>query len=642
MSNSRKTPKQGTITQILSNIGKDLTEYSGRELSESDTTNNERLKRGDLDRESYESVHAPNFTLSRSPVNSSNPPPTQTTSTEENNVFRTPVGTITRSTLKQVKRSYSEGDESEFSVDAANQPDTALISSLLDCVQDIQTVRTKSSNLQGGYQKKLKIAEETIKEISSELACRKIGRDDGKLNRALVEENSKLKNHIKLLEKRISALEDSSRPKNKDEGSVSNSRSLPNQLEEIKTSLDKQMTEFKIEIKAMLTSCITNKTLAPATEINSSISNNAADKGRDNVNRPAETVQTKWSEVVGRKNRNKANDKKSQPPAQRTEAQVTGSNVQIAKKKNSVKITKDKEVIHIIREVGCKIEYAEIMKLARENINITDLGIEGVRPRTSLNGGLILEIPGKDMEKNADALAAKITELVKDKRIKVSRPQKWKEIIILGMDLSINVHDVIDAIKKQTGSDQEVKVGSIRRNLRGSSSVSVKCKKETALKLLAAGRMRMGWSDVKIIEADARPLQCYRCWEYGHLSGACKSQIDRSTWCYKCGNKEHIASECLETNMTCRLCEERKLAADHRMGSHACSTLRNFKEIDDLKRKNLSKNNPKPDVTSKKVAPPFLLAATTQPRTQPKPGTATSDASVKEKHDRDKSRANST
>lgn len=47
--------------------------------------------------------------------------------------------------------------------------------------------------------------------------------------------------------------------------------------------------------------------------------------------------------------------------------------------------------------------------------------------------------------------------------------------------------------------------------------------------------MKIGWTVVKVELLKARPLQCFKCWEVGHLKSQCSSRIDRSGLCYRCG-----------------------------------------------------------------------------------------------------------
>lgn len=44
-----------------------------------------------------------------------------------------------------------------------------------------------------------------------------------------------------------------------------------------------------------------------------------------------------------------------------------------------------------------------------------------------------------------------------------------------------------------------------------------------ALDRLNLGRIRIGWSSVRVESMGVRPTQCYRWWEFGHVRDSCRS-----------------------------------------------------------------------------------------------------------------------
>ncbi|XP_018373630.1 PREDICTED: cellular nucleic acid-binding protein homolog [Trachymyrmex cornetzi] len=85
-------------------------------------------------------------------------------------------------------------------------------------------------------------------------------------------------------------------------------------------------------------------------------------------------------------------------------------------------------------------------------------------------------------------------------------------------------------------------------------------------------RIRIGWTMARVDLLPARPTQCYRCLENGHVRSQCRNEHDRGAACYRCGQGGHIAKDCLE-QVHCVICSERNLRADHRMGGPACKPL---------------------------------------------------------------------
>lgn len=67
------------------------------------------------------------------------------------------------------------------------------------------------------------------------------------------------------------------------------------------------------------------------------------------------------------------------------------------------------------------------------------------------------------------------------------------------------------------------------------------------------------------------PMQCFRCWEYGHIKAQCKNTKDRTDRCYRCGNGEHRVAECKEVPK-CMLCKDKGRPFNHRMGNKECSS----------------------------------------------------------------------
>lgn len=82
-------------------------------------------------------------------------------------------------------------------------------------------------------------------------------------------------------------------------------------------------------------------------------------------------------------------------------------------------------------------------------------------------------------------------------------------------------------------------------------------------------RIRIGWVRARIELLEPAPVQCYRCWEYGHLKAQCRSEKDRAGRCYRCGSEGHKVMQCGEAPK-CMLCVERGTPYKHRMGGREC------------------------------------------------------------------------
>lgn len=109
----------------------------------------------------------------------------------------------------------------------------------------------------------------------------------------------------------------------------------------------------------------------------------------------------------------------------------------------------------------------------------------------------------------------------------------------------------------------------------GLFSVWVQCPLRAANKVAQKKRIKIGWTVARVELLMARPTQCYRCWQYGHLRHDCKAQVDRSRCCYRYGQEGHAARECVNLPR-CALCEEKGRNGEHRLGTAQCEASKEF------------------------------------------------------------------
>lgn len=217
--------------------------------------------------------------------------------------------------------------------------------------------------------------------------------------------------------------------------------------------------------------------------------------------------------------------------------------------------------------------YAKTMTEVRQKMTLTEVGIQGgIKTRTAATGALILEIPGTENTPKADALAARIREILQNREgYRVDRPVMTAELRIKDLEGSITIDEVKEAVAEKAGCQMfEVQVGTIRRTPRGHGTVWVKLPLAAAKKVTVDGYLRVGWSKVRVEILEKRPLRCFRCFERGHVKEKCTSDIDRSGMCYRCGSVGHISKECIAIPK-CPLCSSIGRQANHVLGSKQCS-----------------------------------------------------------------------
>lgn len=223
-----------------------------------------------------------------------------------------------------------------------------------------------------------------------------------------------------------------------------------------------------------------------------------------------------------------------------------------------------------IRPLKGEQAYAEVMRKARDHVSLAELGINDTRVRKSANGSLLIEISGPNNAAKADLLAERLKVVMKEEAL-ISRPMIRGELRLVGLDHSISLQEIRDIVREKGGCpDPEIKLGPIRPMRNGLGMIWVQCPLASANRVCALGRVRIGWSSVRVESLGVRPRQCYKCWEFGHVRGMCKSQADWSNHCFRCGALGHGASTCTNPP-NCVICSGKGAESSHRVGSLGCT-----------------------------------------------------------------------
>ncbi|KOC59251.1 hypothetical protein WH47_12561 [Habropoda laboriosa] len=152
---------------------------------------------------------------------------------------------------------------------------------------------------------------------------------------------------------------------------------------------------------------------------------------------------------------------------------------------------------------GGKRKVAEVISDAKSKIKLSDLGISTIGPRRAITGAMILEIPGEGGAAKADALAAKMAEIVGGDDIKIARPQKKVEVRISGLDDSVTTPEVVTAVALAGEClGAEVMVGEIRFYPYRMGACWARCPLVAARKVVTSGRLQVGWSSARVEPAN--------------------------------------------------------------------------------------------------------------------------------------------
>jgi len=109
------------------------------------------------------------------------------------------------------------------------------------------------------------------------------------------------------------------------------------------------------------------------------------------------------------------------------------------------------------------VSYAEVLRKARREVSLGELGIETTKIKRGINGSILIEIPGQEGNEKAKILADKLREKLGETEVAITRPTAMGEIRMVGLDESATTEEVRDTIANLGGcKGEDVKVGQIR------------------------------------------------------------------------------------------------------------------------------------------------------------------------------------
>ncbi|XP_017889232.2 uncharacterized protein LOC108630443, partial [Ceratina calcarata] len=283
-----------------------------------------------------------------------------------------------------------------------------------------------------------------------------------------------------------------------------------------------------------------------------------------NSDKPLDQLPESWAEVTKSRGRRNLSPKLNTRRTTTTEAVTLPKTPQPSR---LMKKPRNVEVIHISTNKNSSLSLCEILTKAKENINLQELGIDSIKPRSAMNGGLLLEIPKKGNGELGPTLMNKISSLFSSGDVNISCPKKYKELLITNLDLASSHQEINNTLRTICGDNESFILGPVRPNARGTATVWCKCNETAAFKLISKQSALIGWSTARFLPLENRPIQCFKCWDFGHVRNNCTSEIDMIDWCYKCGHQGHPSSTCSSSEAICKICERNKFKNDHKMGT---------------------------------------------------------------------------
>ncbi|XP_045772161.1 uncharacterized protein LOC123872074 [Maniola jurtina] len=469
-----------------------------------------------------------------------------------------------------------------------------IMTRIFESISTIEKVADSSRNLRGAHAQNIRLAARSAMAAASELAQRSSNLDVEKLrkeNGELRSELASLKAELTSLTVEVNCLRQRGTGAEGWAQQTGKSRKDKDPLvQRISALMDEKLAEFRAEIMPQQDARSTlGQKLEKTTGMVQSkgkTSKRSKKKQKEDTQRPQLVSDTRseatldapgclepeqlatatWAKVVGRKTRTSASKKDTGATA----GSATASG-QAKKTAKTPPVPKTAAVTITLTE-GATVNYATAMATAKQRVSLAECGILQVRQKKAITGGLVLEIPGPDSAKKADALAEQLRTALADMGVRIARPVKTGEIRVMDLDESIAKQDVAVAIAEAGECPEEqVKVGEIQYSASRLGTVWVRCPLTVVRKLAIEKHLRIGWVSARVRVLAPRQLQCFRCLEFGHVRKQCSNTVDRSLCCYSCGESGHKARECKSKVPKCPVCADLGRPADHRLGGDKCN-----------------------------------------------------------------------
>lgn len=141
----------------------------------------------------------------------------------------------------------------------------------------------------------------------------------------------------------------------------------------------------------------------------------------------------------------------------------------------------------------------------------------------------------------------------------VSCPRRMAKVEVAGFDPSTTVDEVEEALVLAGGFPKEdLSLGTIGRTKGGVGRVWARIPRDVVAPLVDRG-VQIGWTRGQVYRREDRPVQCLRCWRFGHIGTFCRVETGRKIvplGCFQCGEGGHMANGCTPPPK-CQACEAR-------------------------------------------------------------------------------------
>ncbi|XP_070070132.1 uncharacterized protein [Drosophila takahashii] len=190
---------------------------------------------------------------------------------------------------------------------------------------------------------------------------------------------------------------------------------------------------------------------------------------------------------------------------------------------------------------------SEILALVtrREDSQLTDLGGAVTKVRRSARGNLLLEV-ARGTSESVESMRDSISRVLGDAAEVRALTEESKVCVfdIRNLDAITTESEIRTAPAEQYQlSEGAVRIRSLRPGYGESKTAVFSLPCSMAKEVRRRGEVRIAWTRCRVREREGPPL-CFRFLELGHIAIRCRSLVDKSGCCSKCGESVHKAVAC--------------------------------------------------------------------------------------------------
>ncbi|XP_046424562.1 uncharacterized protein LOC124181884 [Neodiprion fabricii] len=271
--------------------------------------------------------------------------------------------------------------------------------------------------------------------------------------------------------------------------------------------------------------------------------------------------QEGWSEVVKRGRRKTAASTPAAPAA------PTKNTAAAPAKERGPRPRKPVRPDAVLIKTEGEQNYAEVLKRVRGQVDPDKVGASITAVRRTRGGDVLLELKGSS---GAQALKEAVVVALGG-QAKVSTLEPTMTIEVRDLDEITTAEETRAALSSALKAPLEGEI-RLRSGFRGTQTALTRIPQRTARKLLAIGKVKIGWTACRIRER-IMVDRCHRCQGYGHHAVKCLG-IDNFNACRRCGETGHKEKDCRKSNPRYIVCTNGGARADHFAGSGQCRAFR--------------------------------------------------------------------